>query len=119
MEGEENDDELQSCLIISNEERVCLPAASSLSGAARGCGWQNLCAFINLGAYYVVGLPSSVLFAFVFHIGGMGLWMGIICALVVQNVALIAINLFTDWDKEARTAISRVNESRLVNGTAE
>lgn len=50
---------------------VCLPAASSLSGAARGCGWQNLCAFINLGAYYVVGLPSSVLFAFVFHIGGM------------------------------------------------
>nr|GMD18481.1 protein DETOXIFICATION 16-like isoform X1 [Ipomoea batatas] len=90
-----------------------------ISGAARGCGWQNLCAFINLGAYYVVGLPSSVLFAFVFHIGGMGLWMGIICALVVQNVALIAINLFTDWDKEARTAISRVNESRLVNGTAE
>lgn len=40
-------------------------------GAARGCGWQKLCAFINLGAYYVVGLPSSILFAFVFHTGGM------------------------------------------------
>ena len=39
-------------------------------GAARGCGWQNLCAFINLGAYYVVGIPSALLFAFVFHFGG-------------------------------------------------
>ncbi|XP_075088425.1 protein DETOXIFICATION 16-like [Nicotiana tabacum] len=79
-----------------------------LSGAARGCGWQKLCAFINLGAYYVVGLPSSVLFAFVFQTGGMGLWMGIICALLVQNVALIAINICTNWDKEASKAVNRV-----------
>jgi Na+-driven multidrug efflux pump len=43
----------------------------ALTGAARGCGWQNLCASINLGAYYVVGIPSAILFAFVFHIGGM------------------------------------------------
>ncbi|GAV74298.1 MatE domain-containing protein, partial [Cephalotus follicularis] len=42
-----------------------------LSGAARGCGWQNLCAFINLGAYYVVGIPCALLFAFTFHLGGM------------------------------------------------
>ncbi|KAE9450958.1 hypothetical protein C3L33_17131, partial [Rhododendron williamsianum] len=72
-----------------------------LSGAARGCGWQNLCAFINLGAYYVVAIPSAVLFAFVFHIGGMGLWMGIICGLSVQVIALVTVNLFTDWELEA------------------
>ncbi|XP_058769457.1 protein DETOXIFICATION 16-like isoform X2 [Vicia villosa] len=42
-----------------------------LSGSARGCGWQNVCAFINLGAYYVVGIPCAILFAFVFNIGGM------------------------------------------------
>jgi len=50
------------CVIIS--QFICL-------GAARGCGWQNLCAFINLGAYYVVAIPSAVLLAFIFHIGGM------------------------------------------------
>ncbi|XP_058184639.1 protein DETOXIFICATION 16-like isoform X2 [Rhododendron vialii] len=72
-----------------------------LSGAARGCGWQNLCAFINLGAYYVVAIPSAVLFAFVLHIGGMGLWMGIICGLSVQVIALVTVNLFTDWELEA------------------
>ncbi|KAM3693456.1 hypothetical protein ACB098_08G166000 [Castanea mollissima] len=44
-----------------------------LSGAARGCGWQNLCSFINLGAYYFVGIPSAVLFAFIFHFGGISL----------------------------------------------
>lgn len=40
-------------------------------GAARGCGWQNLCAVINLGAYYGVAIPFAVLFAFIFHVGGM------------------------------------------------
>ncbi|XP_073133804.1 protein DETOXIFICATION 16-like isoform X1 [Henckelia pumila] len=69
-----------------------------LSGAARGCGWQNLCAFINLGAYYVVGIPCAVLFAFIFHIGGIGLWMGIICGLAVQAVILVIVNLNTDWE---------------------
>ncbi|KAI4357717.1 hypothetical protein L6164_001649 [Bauhinia variegata] len=76
-----------------------------LSGAARGCGWQNLCAFINLGAYYVVAIPSAVLLSFVFHIGGMGLWMGIICGLSVQVIALVTVNVCTDWDKEARKAV--------------
>ncbi|XP_057425370.1 protein DETOXIFICATION 16-like isoform X2 [Lotus japonicus] len=76
-----------------------------LSGAARGCGWQNLCAFMNLGAYYVVGIPCAIIFAFVFHIGGMGLWIGIICALSVQGIALITVNACTDWDREARKAV--------------
>ncbi|KAE8077222.1 hypothetical protein FH972_015802 [Carpinus fangiana] len=72
-----------------------------LSGAARGCGWQNLCAFINLGAYYVVGIPSALLFAFVFHFGGKGLWMGIICGLSVQVMALVIVNICTDWNHES------------------
>ncbi|CAI9296828.1 unnamed protein product [Lactuca saligna] len=82
-----------------------------LSGAARGCGWQNVCAIINLGAYYVVGIPCALLFAFVLHVGGMGLWMGIICALSVQVVALVAINLSTNWNDEAWKAINRVQTS--------
>ncbi|XP_027095890.1 protein DETOXIFICATION 16 [Coffea arabica] len=84
-----------------------------LSGAARGCGWQNLCAFINLGAYYIVGIPSAVLLAFFFHIGGMGLWMGIICGLSVQVVALVTVNLCTDWDNEARMAVNRIQSCSI------
>ncbi|KAJ1377189.1 Multi antimicrobial extrusion protein [Sesbania bispinosa] len=90
-----------------------------LSGAARGCGWQNLCAIINLGAYYVVGIPSAILFAFVFHIGGMGLWMGIICGLSVQGIALVTVIACTDWDREVSTFYASIIFNRLKEGEQE
>ncbi|KAK8913814.1 MATE efflux family protein 7 [Platanthera zijinensis] len=40
------------------------------AGIVRGCGWQNICTVINLGSFYGVGLPISVLLAFKFHMGG-------------------------------------------------
>lgn len=40
------------------------------SGTARGCGWQKIGAYVNLGAYYLVGIPAAILLAFVLHIGG-------------------------------------------------
>lgn len=40
------------------------------AGIARGCGWQKIGAYVNLGSYYIVGIPSAVLLAFVLHIGG-------------------------------------------------
>ncbi|CAL5385397.1 unnamed protein product [Camellia sinensis] len=43
---------------------------SVLSGIARGCGWQKIGAFANLGAYYLIGIPVGVLLAFVYHTGG-------------------------------------------------
>ncbi|GAY54642.1 hypothetical protein CUMW_158320 [Citrus unshiu] len=85
-----------------------------LSGwAARGCGWQNLCAYINLGAYYAVGIPSAVLFAFFLHIGGMGLWMGIICGLSIQIIALVTVIATTNWDHEATNAMHRAQRTVL------
>ncbi|KAI3937908.1 hypothetical protein MKX01_027835 [Papaver californicum] len=76
-----------------------------LSGTIRGCGRQKIDAFINLGAYYLVGIPSAMLLAFVLH---MGLWLGIICALVVQVVSLLTATLRTDWEHEAIQATNRV-----------
>ncbi|XP_058091629.1 protein DETOXIFICATION 16-like [Magnolia sinica] len=90
---------------------------SVLSGTARGCGWQKTGALINLGAFYIVGIPTAVLLAFVFHVGGKGLWMGMICALFVQSVLLTAITLRTNWDQEARKAKDRVNSSSIPINT--
>lgn len=42
----------------------------SHTGAVRGFGWQKIGAIVNLGSYYLVGIPSAVLMAFVLHIGG-------------------------------------------------
>ncbi|XP_061374562.1 protein DETOXIFICATION 16-like [Gastrolobium bilobum] len=82
-----------------------------LSGTARGCGWQKIGAYINLGSYYLVGIPSAIILAFVLHVGGKGLWLGIICALVVQVLSLLIITLRTNWEQEAKKATDRVHDS--------
>ncbi|PKU75239.1 MATE efflux family protein 9 [Dendrobium catenatum] len=40
-----------------------------LLGTIRGCGRQKLGAFVCLGSYYLVGIPSSILLGFVCHMG--------------------------------------------------
>nr|XP_048329480.1 protein DETOXIFICATION 16-like isoform X2 [Ziziphus jujuba var. spinosa] len=84
-----------------------------LSGNARGCGWQKIGAYVNLGSYYLVGIPSAVLLAFVFHIRGKGLWLGIICALVVQVLSLFTITIRTNWEQESKKATERVYDSKI------
>ncbi|XP_078429258.1 protein DETOXIFICATION 16-like [Wolffia australiana] len=80
----------------------------ALSGAVRGCGWQKACSLLNLGAYYMVGLPSSVVFAFLLQAGGKGLWLGIICALCVQVSVLLGMILTTNWDHEVGASLERI-----------
>ena len=53
-------------------------------GTARGCGWQKVGAFINLGSYYIVGIPTSVILAFVAHLG-----------IKVRNYGISLFNLFS------------------------
>ncbi|KAF3504530.1 hypothetical protein F2Q69_00040054 [Brassica cretica] len=82
-----------------------------LSGVARGCGWQKIGACVNLGSYYLVGVPLGLLLGFHLHLGGRGLWLGIVMALVVQVLSLSIITLVTNWDKEAKKAKDRVGSS--------
>ncbi|OMO53203.1 Multi antimicrobial extrusion protein [Corchorus capsularis] len=79
-----------------------------LSGTVRGCGWQNLGAYINLGSYYLVGLPSAILLTFVFKIGGKGLWIGIMCGSSLQAFLLTVITMRTNWELQADKARERV-----------
>ncbi|BBN67956.1 MATE efflux family protein [Prunus dulcis] len=81
---------------------------SVLSGVIRGSGQQKIGAYVNLGAYYLIGIPTAVLLAFVQHIGGKGLWIGIIMALFVQALSLAIIVICTDWEKEVKKASDSV-----------
>ncbi|XP_061343640.1 protein DETOXIFICATION 16-like [Gastrolobium bilobum] len=87
---------------------------TAFQGIARGCGWQKLSAFINLGSYYLVGVPFAIVFAFVLHMNEKGLLLGIILALIVQVVCFLLVTLGTNWEKEANKAAIRVRGNSCV-----
>ncbi|KAH8516275.1 hypothetical protein H0E87_004579 [Populus deltoides] len=82
-----------------------------LSGVAVGAGWQALVAYVNLGCYYIIGLPLGFLIGWVFKLGVKGIWGGMIFGgTAVQTVILIIITMRSDWDKEAEKARINVNK---------
>ncbi|KAH0904008.1 hypothetical protein HID58_043511 [Brassica napus] len=38
-----------------------------LSGVAVGCGWQTFVAKVNVGCYYIIGIPIGTVFGFYFE----------------------------------------------------
>ncbi|KAH6803674.1 MATE efflux family protein, partial [Perilla frutescens var. frutescens] len=83
------------CLVLAMD---CIQAV--LSGVARGCGWQHLGAYVNLGAYYLVGLPAAVVLGFVFHLRGKGLWLGLNMGSFMQSTLLSYLTASTNWTKQ-------------------
>ncbi|KAB1211680.1 Protein TRANSPARENT TESTA 12 [Morella rubra] len=82
-----------------------------LSGVAVGSGWQAFVAYINLGCYYIIGLPLGIVMGWVFDFGVMGIWGGMIFGgTAVQTVILAIIVMRCDWEKEAEKAKQRVNK---------
>jgi multidrug resistance protein, MATE family len=54
-----------------NVQCVTLNLCSEFAGVLTGCGKQKIGAAVNLGAFYLLGIPVAVLLAFVFHLNGM------------------------------------------------
>ncbi|KAK3133961.1 hypothetical protein QOZ80_6AG0543300 [Eleusine coracana subsp. coracana] len=86
---------------------------SSLSGVLTGCGEQKIGARVNLGAFYLAGIPMAVLLAFVIHLNGMGLWLGIVCGSLTKLVLLMWITLRINWEEEANKAKETVFSQSL------
>lgn len=82
-----------------------------LSGIARGSGWQDLGAYINLAAYYLCGVPVAVVLGFWVKMRGKGLWIGLQAGSFLQVLLLSAITSCIDWHKQARKARDRLLES--------
>nr|XP_004251515.1 protein DETOXIFICATION 40 [Solanum lycopersicum] len=81
-----------------------------LSGVAVGCGWQTFVAYVNIGCYYIVGVPLGALLGFYFKLGAKGIWSGMLGGTVMQTIILIWITARTDWNKEVEAAQSRLKK---------
>ncbi|RZC84760.1 hypothetical protein C5167_047546 [Papaver somniferum] len=80
-----------------------------LSGVGIGLGWQATVAYINLGCYYIIGLPLGAALGWVLHLGVRGIWSGMIAGVAAQTLILIIITIRCDWDMQAQKASSRMN----------
>ncbi|CAA0835911.1 MATE efflux family protein [Striga hermonthica] len=81
-----------------------------LSGVAVGCGWQEFVAYVNIGCYYVVGIPLGCLLGFKFNLGVKGIWSGMIGGTAMQTLILLWVTFRTDWNKEVENAKKRLDK---------
>lgn len=72
----------------------------ALSGIARGGGFQKIGAFVNLGAYYILGIPLGLFLGFHRQLNAKGLWMGTLSGSVLVVTILAIVTALTDWQKK-------------------
>ncbi|XP_041010001.1 protein DETOXIFICATION 12-like isoform X1 [Juglans microcarpa x Juglans regia] len=84
-----------------------------LSGVARGSGWQHIGAYVNLGAFYLCGIPAAAVLGFWAQYRGRGLWIGVQTGAFVQTVLLSIVTSCTNWEKQASKARERIFVGRL------
>lgn len=70
----------------------------------RGSARPSTAANVNLGAFYLVGMPVAVGLGFWLGVGFTGLWMGLLSAQVCCAGLMLYVVGSTDWDLEAKKA---------------
>ncbi|KAA8515500.1 hypothetical protein F0562_018889 [Nyssa sinensis] len=85
-----------------------------LSGVAVGCGWQAFVAYVNVGCYYLVGIPLGSVLGFYFNFGAKGIWSGMMGGTAIQTIILLWVTFRADWDKEVEKARMRLDEGNDV-----
>ncbi|KAJ0646662.1 putative multi antimicrobial extrusion protein [Helianthus annuus] len=89
----------------------------TLSGVARGVGWQHLGAYINLAAFYLAGIPIAAILGFCTSLRGVGLWIGILVGAFIQLTLLSTVAICTNYEKQAVKVRERLfEEESLLEG---
>ncbi|KAF5178594.1 Detoxification-like protein [Thalictrum thalictroides] len=76
-----------------------------LHGVAVGAGWQVQVAFINVGCYYLFGIPIGGLLGYKFNLGVQGIWSGMLAGCLLQTVLLLLYVHRTNWGNEVTKKI--------------
>ncbi|XP_051137911.1 protein DETOXIFICATION 35-like [Andrographis paniculata] len=81
-----------------------------ISGVAIGGGWQGIVAYINLGSYYIFGLPLGYILGYVANFGVKGIWSGMIAGVALQTLLLFIVLYRTNWNKEVEQTTERMRK---------
>ncbi|KAF3772903.1 DETOXIFICATION 29 protein [Nymphaea thermarum] len=88
-------------IVIDNVQPV-------LSGVAIGAGWQAIVAYVNVGCYYLFGLPLGLVMGYKLNLGVTGIWSGMTIGVALQSLILFTMTYRTNWNKEASAASERI-----------
>ncbi|KAL8265302.1 hypothetical protein R6Q59_023432 [Mikania micrantha] len=73
-------------------------------GVVRGTARPTTAANVNLGAFYLVGMPIAVGLGFGLEVGFVGLWLGLLSAQVCCAGMMLYVVGTTDWEHQAKKA---------------
>ncbi|KAK1300053.1 MATE efflux family protein 5 [Acorus calamus] len=106
-------------LFTSDEEIMALTAAAlpimgfcelgncpqtTACGVLRGSARPTVGAHINLGSFYLVGMPVAVFMGFLVGLGFPGFWIGLLAAQASCAVLMVYVLAKTDWMVQAERA---------------
>ncbi|RWR87598.1 Multi antimicrobial extrusion protein [Cinnamomum micranthum f. kanehirae] len=77
---------------------------TTMCGVLRGTARPRVGANINLGSFYVVGMPVAVVLGFCLGFDFKGLWLGLLAAQMSCAVLMLVVLGRTDWAAEAERA---------------
>ncbi|XP_057533509.1 protein DETOXIFICATION 48-like [Amaranthus tricolor] len=75
-------------------------------GLLRGSARPTIGANINLGSFYLIGMPVAVFFGFGLKMGFAGLWLGLFAAQISCALLMLFVLCRTDWVFEADKAMN-------------
>ncbi|KAH9296803.1 hypothetical protein KI387_028485, partial [Taxus chinensis] len=88
-------------------------------GVLRGSARPTLGANINLGAFYLIGIPVAMAAGFLLNFGFVGLWIGMLAA-QASCLGLMLYHLFrTDWSLQAARAIELTSSDQYSTRSAD
>ncbi|XP_051150745.1 protein DETOXIFICATION 48-like [Andrographis paniculata] len=73
-------------------------------GVLRGSARPAVGAQINLGSFYLVGMPAAFVMGFVADLGFAGLWLGLLAAQASCAALMVVVLCRTDWAAEVDRA---------------
>ncbi|KAL8268503.1 hypothetical protein R6Q59_002301 [Mikania micrantha] len=84
-----------------------------LSGVAIGAGMQGTVAIVNLVCYYLIGIPLGALLGYLTTLEVKGIWIGMICGVLIQTIVLLYITWRTNWEDQVKKTSERLNRFYL------
>ncbi|GKV14571.1 hypothetical protein SLEP1_g25425 [Rubroshorea leprosula] len=103
---------LALCIVINFVQPV-------LSGVAVGAGWQAVVAYVNIGCYYIFGVPLGLILGYKLEFGVKGIWCGMLSGTTLQTIVLFVMIYKTNWNREASIAKDRIKKWGGEEGSKE